>query len=290
MALHSYLRLATSASLIALGGIAGIGALSLLLPLPSDTEKKIVAQSDAAEAATPCSEQSWWRLDRTCLTRRDLPWMSGQGGPSTATFQPARPADKSPSQLAESQGAPTTPPAAQKPVPQKPAAPSAMPPAAAPSEPTQGNNVTIPALPPAATERKPPKRTVEVQDDGTPPPTRWRSVRRPAAKPRPVASTTSGDEEREPAPKKTFRRERAAKTPPRVAAKPSSKVVAEDEAEDTPKRARKPSNRNALNAVRRFGDSLPDVPIDAYAGDGTRRKVIIRPTSIQDYYYYSVPR
>jgi hypothetical protein len=289
MALHSYLRLATSASLIALGGIAGIGALSLLLP--SDIEKKVVAQTDAPEAATPCAEQSWWRLDRSCLTRRDLPWMSGQGGPSTATFQPARPADKSPSQLAESQLAPTPPQDPRKPAPQKPGASGATPPSAAPLEPAQGSNVTAPAAPaspPVASERRPPKRTVEVKEDDTPPPSRWRAARPPAAKARSVVSTTSDDEEQ--APKKTFRRERAAKTPPRVAAKPSSKVVAEDEADDTPKRARKPSNRNALNAVRRFGDSLPDVPIDAYAGDGTRRKVIIRPTSIQDYYYYSVPR
>jgi hypothetical protein len=46
----------------------------------------------------------------------------------------------------------------------------------------------------------------------------------------------------------------------------------------------------ALNSVRRFGDSLRDIPVNAYAADGTRRTIPIRPRSIQDVYYYSVPR
>jgi hypothetical protein len=283
MALNSYLRLATSASLIALGGIAGIGALSLLLP--SDIEKQVVARSDAPEPPTPCAEQSWLRLDRNCLSRRDLPWMSGHGTPSTTTFEPARPAATAPSAtVAQSQGTPTTP------VLQKAAPQNSAPPDAAPSEPAQQSNVSVPATPAAAERRAAKPAEAQGSEQDTPTPTRWRSARRPAAKARSVASAASDDEEREPTPKKTFRRDRVAKTPTRMAAKPSSKVVAEDESDDTPKRARKPSNRNALNAVRRFGDSLPDVPVDAYAGDGTRRKVIIRPTSIQDYYYYSVPR
>ena len=46
----------------------------------------------------------------------------------------------------------------------------------------------------------------------------------------------------------------------------------------------------ALNAVRRFQDNLRDIPVSSYAGDGTRRTIVIRPTSIQDVYYYSAPR
>jgi hypothetical protein len=46
----------------------------------------------------------------------------------------------------------------------------------------------------------------------------------------------------------------------------------------------------ALNTLKRFGDNLPDIPVSAYAADGARRKIIIRPTSIQDVYYYSAPR
>src|SRR5262249_8669405 len=46
----------------------------------------------------------------------------------------------------------------------------------------------------------------------------------------------------------------------------------------------------ALNAVRKFQDNLRDIPVSSYAGDGTRRMIMIRPTSIQDVYYYSAPR
>ena len=46
----------------------------------------------------------------------------------------------------------------------------------------------------------------------------------------------------------------------------------------------------ALSSVRRFGDRLHDVPVNAYAADGARRSIPIRPTSIQDIYYYSIPR
>jgi hypothetical protein len=46
----------------------------------------------------------------------------------------------------------------------------------------------------------------------------------------------------------------------------------------------------ALRTVRKFDDKLKDIPISAYAGDGMRRNIVIRPTNIQDVYYYSVPR
>jgi hypothetical protein len=54
--------------------------------------------------------------------------------------------------------------------------------------------------------------------------------------------------------------------------------------------ARKPRSadrraREALGLVRSFGDNLSDVPATSYAFDRTRRTVI-RPTSIQDVYFY----
>jgi hypothetical protein len=55
-------------------------------------------------------------------------------------------------------------------------------------------------------------------------------------------------------------------------------------------RAAKPPTGEALNAVRNFGDNLHDIPVSSYAADGTPRKIVIRPTSIQDVYYYSAPR
>jgi hypothetical protein len=54
--------------------------------------------------------------------------------------------------------------------------------------------------------------------------------------------------------------------------------------------AAKRSTSEALRTVRKFDDRLQDIPVDAYAGDGSRRSIVIRPTSIQDVYYYSVPR
>ena len=55
-------------------------------------------------------------------------------------------------------------------------------------------------------------------------------------------------------------------------------------------RAAKRPTGEALNAVRNFGDNLHDIPVSSYAADGTPRKIVIRPTSIQDVYYYSAPR
>jgi len=54
--------------------------------------------------------------------------------------------------------------------------------------------------------------------------------------------------------------------------------------------AAKRRTNEALNSVPRFGDTPHDIPADAYASEGTRRRIVIRPTSIQDVYYYSVPR
>jgi len=68
--------------------------------------------------------------------------------------------------------------------------------------------------------------------------------------------------EREPVVKRTARREPAAKRPA----------------------------SEALRSVRRFGDDLRDIPVSSYAADGSRRNIVIRPTNIQDVYYYSVPR
>jgi hypothetical protein len=57
-----------------------------------------------------------------------------------------------------------------------------------------------------------------------------------------------------------------------------------------PVRTAKKSTNEALNAVRKFGDQLRDIPVSSYSADGTRRDIVIRPTSIQDVYYYSAPR
>jgi hypothetical protein len=39
--------------------------------------------------------------------------------------------------------------------------------------------------------------------------------------------------------------------------------------------------------VRGLKDNLSDIPVTAFASDGTRRTIVIRPTSMQDVYYYA---
>src|SRR5439155_10259586 len=109
--------------------------------------------------------------------------------------------------------------------------------------------------PPVVVERHIPKQRREVAAPRreTPPAAEGRRAAKPAAEAQPRAA----------APKKPASEDRAAKQRP----------VTE-----------------ALNAVRRFQDNLHDIPVSAYAADGTRRTIVIRPTSIQDVYYYSAPR
>ena len=102
-------------------------------------------------------------------------------------------------------------------------------------------------------ENQPGGREVMAPRRETPPAAEGRRVPKPAAEAQPRAA----------APKKPAPEDRAAK--------------------------QRPTNE-ALNAVRRFQDDLRDVPVSDYAADGTRRTIVIRPTSIQDVYYYSAPR
>jgi hypothetical protein len=94
--------------------------------------------------------------------------------------------------------------------------------------------------------------------------TRRRRRDRPAAQPRSAkerhaAKPTVDAQTARPAPRKTARRDRTAKPP----------------------------TNEALNTVRSLSDNLRDIPVSSYAADGTSRRIVIRPTSIQDVYYYS---
>jgi hypothetical protein len=88
------------------------------------------------------------------------------------------------------------------------------------------------------------------------------AVQPPATRQRHAAKPATEAQTGLPAPKKTARRDR------------------------TPKRP----TTEALNTVRKFGDNLRDIPVSSYAADGTPKTIVIRPTSIQDVYYYSAPR
>jgi hypothetical protein len=46
----------------------------------------------------------------------------------------------------------------------------------------------------------------------------------------------------------------------------------------------------AANSLRRFGEGPRDDPMRAYAAGGMERGIVIHPRSIQDVYYYSLPR
>ena len=105
-----------------------------------------------------------------------------------------------------------------------------------------------------------PGQTVE-QSEVTAP-VRTRSVRRAPAEERHVAQYPATAQTRAPLSKRVARGERTVKRPA----------------------------SEALNAVRKFDDALPEIPANSYAADGTPRRIVIRPTSIQDVYYYSAPR
>jgi hypothetical protein len=81
--------------------------------------------------------------------------------------------------------------------------------------------------------------------------------------------------------------ERMVRTPRRASARPERHVAKPKQASDTNAEKRA---REARRAVRRFDDNLRDVPVSAYASDGRPRTIVIHPTSIQDYYYYSTRR
>jgi hypothetical protein len=88
------------------------------------------------------------------------------------------------------------------------------------------------------------------------------------------------------------------RTPKRIVAERLAPPAESKVTEDPPARqkaarreaARRKAPSEALRTVRRFDDKLQDIQISAYAADGARRNIVIRPTNIQDVYYYSVPR
>jgi hypothetical protein len=56
------------------------------------------------------------------------------------------------------------------------------------------------------------------------------------------------------------------------------------------RRPRSTSIAGDLKQGRKPGDKLREIPVSSYAADGSPRTVMIRPTSIQDSYFYSAPR
>jgi hypothetical protein len=107
-----------------------------------------------------------------------------------------------------------------------------------------------------------PGQPVEQSEAPATAPMRTMSVRRAPAEDRHVAQSPAAAQIRAPLAKRVARGDRTAKRP----------------------------TSEALNAVRKFDDARPEIPANSYAADGTPRRIVIRPTSIQDVYYYSAPR
>lgn len=273
--MNSYVRFATAAALIAFGGIIGAGAIALV-PAAIERIPAIRAEGPPASACDPQTRLPW---DRNCQAATAAPQEPPAG---TAPREAANAAAAEVPPLAGTTEAPpparaaeVSPPAPTTPEPSvRDNGRSATPRQAAAGEPsmftpsplappTGGKPSTFSSsqpAPPAATE-KPPAATPAV-----------------AARPPRQAAATRPSAENETAPRPSAANESA----PRAAA--AKKKASRQE------QAAKRSTSEALGVVRRFGETLPEIPVRSYAPDGTQRTIVIRPTNIQDSYYYSAPR
>jgi hypothetical protein len=282
--LYSNLRFVASASLVALASVVGVLAL-----YPDALEELLVASAEISDPPAACQQQDWWQLDRSCLSRRGMPWVAASpesnavAVPSAAEGTPEQP-------LTDNQSA-----------------------ASAPAQMTQQNEATAPqqetpALPPVAEERQIPTQRSEVaappqQETPAPPPLAEEQhigeQRREAAAPQQETSPSPPvvGERHIPKPRREVMAPRRETPPaaegrrvPKPAAEAQPRAAAPKKPAPEERAAKQRPTNEALNAVRRFQDDLRDIPVSAYAADGTRRTIVIRPTSIQDVYYYSAPR
>jgi len=276
--LYSNLRFVASASLVALASLVGVLAL-----FPDALEELVVASAETSDSPATASRQDWLRFDPSCSSRRGMPWVApfpnSNATPSTGEDASAQP-------LTESSRAV----------------------AAAPVEPVQQSEAAAPQQgtpAPVAEERQSPTPTQrsEAAQQETPAPVaeeqHIEEQRRQATAPPQEASPPPpvADERHIPKPRREVAAPRR-ETPPtaegRRAAKPAAEAQPRAAAPKKPasedRAAKQRPVTEALNAVRRFQDNLHDIPVSAYAADGTRRTIVIRPTSIQDVYYYSAPR
>lgn len=281
--MYSNLRFVASASLVALASVVGVLAL-----YPDALEELLVASAEISDPPAACQQQDWWQLDRSCLSRRGMPWVAASpesnavAVPSAAEGAPEQP-------LTDNRSA-----------------------ASAPAQMTQQNEATAPqqetpALPPVAEERQIPTQRSEVaaspQETPAPPPLAEEQQigeqRREAAAPQQETSPPPPvvGERHIPKPRREVMAPRRETPPaaegrrvPKPAAEAQPRAAAPKKPAIEERAAKQRPTNEALNAVRRFQDDLRDIPVSAYTADGTRRTIVIRPTSIQDVYYYSAPR
>ncbi|HYY38695.1 MAG TPA: hypothetical protein VE801_13230 [Xanthobacteraceae bacterium] len=305
--MYSNLRFVICASLVGCAGLIGVLAL-----LPPTLEDRLLASEQLSDPPAPaCNQQNWWHFDRNCLSRRGMPWEASSPASdavesrSSAESTPEQPSDTRVSVLTQSDTSTGSPQseastgsaqseastgsaqseastasaqfetsAQSETSTQLSAAAEKL---AQPSEPTAPSEVSAsrqeagtsiaeePRLATQQSEVSAPQQASAPPVAGERPVAKQRNVTRPGHAARPVATER-----------------RVAK--PVVESQPSAAKKTTREA-----RGAKPSNE-ALNAVRKFQDNLRDIPVSSYAADGTQRTIVIRPTSIQDVYYYSAPR
>jgi hypothetical protein len=269
--LYSNLRFVICASLIGCAGLIGVLAL-----LPPTLEERLLASAELSAAPAPaCNQQNWLHFDRNCLSRRGMPWVADL------------PAQKEAPSPVES--APEPPPLAENQfsAPTQSFAPQAEE-LANPLDVTQSRQTPVDVTasrqePVSASRQEPPPSPIAAEPQVATQPSeapQQEASAPPVAGERHVVKQRNVTRPRHAAPVATERHvaKPVVETPP-----PAPKKAAREA------RGAKPSNE-ALNAVRRFQDNLRDIPVSSYAAGGTQRTIVIRPTSIQDVYYYSAPR
>jgi hypothetical protein len=286
--LYSNLRFVISASLIGCAGLIGVLAL-----LPPTLEERLLASAELSAAPAPaCNPQNWLRFDRNCLSRRGMPWVADlpaqkedpspvestpeQASDTRASAAVPSPTETSASSSSEASASASTDASASASTDASTQFPPSQSSMSAAQESAQTTDVTgsrqeapMSAAVTAKELQAATQQSEVPQQETSAPPV---AGERPMVKQRNVT--------RHPAPVAT---ERRVAKPVVESQSPAAKKTTREA------RGAKPSNE-ALNAVRKFQDNLRDIPVSSYAADGTQRTIVIRPTSIQDVYYYSAPR
>ena len=83
--MHSRLRFITAAYLCVLGTLIAVGVLVLL---PAALKQEGVATVEISDgSAVACKQQTWLHFDRSCLSRRGMPWMAEPRTSKTPTVE-----------------------------------------------------------------------------------------------------------------------------------------------------------------------------------------------------------
>jgi hypothetical protein len=296
--LYSNLRFVISASLVGCAGLIGVLAL-----LPPTLEERLLASAElSAPPAPTCNRQNWLHFDRNCLSRRGMPWVANL----PAAKEVPSPVESAPEQAAGTQASATVPASTETTASSSSTETTAS--SSSEASAPASTEASASARTDASTQLSPSQSSVPAAQESGQAVTasRQEAPVSPAIADAPQVATqqsevTAPQQEASTPPvageghavnqrNVTRPRQAAPVATERHVAKPAAEPQL-PAAKKTPRDARgtKPSNE-ALNAVRRFQDNLRDIPVSSYAADGTQRTIVIRPTSIQDVYYYSAPR